>query len=186
MEKLTVRESTLGWLIGQAQERVRAEVLEVLKQSFEVLVEGLRDEVVGRGRYGRCGCGKLYRYGYRLRKFVETSWGTIYGVRIPRVRDARGEVGLLRRYEPRLWKVAGELVMGFGQGMSLRSLSIWLRSLGFPTGCASSLGKVIEKKVLELKERRGGPLILGDWWRLCWMGCGLPGARAAGVCGLWR
>lgn len=90
MEKLTVRGPTLGWLIGQAQERVRAEVLE---QSFEGLVEGLRDEVVGRGRYGGCGCGKLYRYGYRLRKFVETSWGTIYGVRIPRVRDARGGSG---------------------------------------------------------------------------------------------
>ena len=157
------RKASIGWLIRQAQEMVRGEVLRLVKETFEGLLEGLRDEVVGRGRYERGGFRGYYRYGYRVRKSLETSWGTIYGVRIPRVRGASGERGLFGRYERRLWEFSEDLVLGFGQGMSLRSLSVWLRGLGFPTGCPSTLGRVIYGKVMELRERRRRALGRGEY-----------------------
>lgn len=39
---------SLSQLLRQAQEGIRAEVLRLLKETLEVLLEGLRDEVVGR------------------------------------------------------------------------------------------------------------------------------------------
>jgi len=98
-----------------------------------------------------------------VRKAVETSWGTIYGVRIPRVREASGERGLFGRCEKRLWEFSEDLVLGFGQGMSLRSLSVWLRGLGFAGGCPSTLGRVIYGKVMELRERRRRALGRGEY-----------------------
>ncbi|MDI3525326.1 MAG: hypothetical protein PWP60_656 [Candidatus Atribacteria bacterium] len=77
MEILSNQNITLSQLLAQAQERVKDEVLKFLKYTLEELLETLRSEVVGRGKYEHCASSKLYRYGYRTRKFLETSWGTI-------------------------------------------------------------------------------------------------------------
>lgn len=50
--------------------------------------------------------------------------------------------------------MAEQLLMGFGQGMSLRSLCVWLKGLGLPTGSLSTLQRLIREKALELSLRR--------------------------------
>jgi len=163
MQKQPEGKVSLSQLLKQAQERVRAEVLGLLKETFEGLLEALRDEVVGRGRYERREAPRLYRYGYRVRKFLETSWGTIVRVKIPRVRGPEGEVGFLEGYERKLWVIAEQLLFGFAQGMSLRSLCAWLKGFALPAACPSALGEVIQEKVLELRKRREGPLDSGGY-----------------------
>jgi len=163
MQKQPEGKVSLSQLLRQAQERVREEVLGLLKETSEGLLEALRDEVVGRGRYERREAPRLYRYGYRVRKFLETSWGTIVRVKIPRVRGPEGEVGFLEGYERKLWVIAEQLLFGFAQGMSLRSLCAWLRGFALPVACPSTLGEVIQEKVLELRKRREGPLDSGGY-----------------------
>jgi|GEM_PF-7128311 len=51
MQKQSESKVSLSQLLKQAQERVREEVLGLLKETFEGLLEALRDEVVRRGRY---------------------------------------------------------------------------------------------------------------------------------------
>jgi len=123
----------------------------------------LRDEVLERERYKRSGSGRLYRYGYRVRKFLETSWGIILRLKIPRVRGPEGEVGFLSGYERKLWVISEQPLFGFGQGMSLRSLCAWLKGFALPAACPSTLGKVIQEKVSELRKRREGPLDSGRY-----------------------
>jgi len=53
MKELTGGKVTLSQLLGQAQEKVRAEVLKLLKETLEGPLEALRDEIVGRERYER-------------------------------------------------------------------------------------------------------------------------------------
>jgi len=53
MKELTGGKVTLSQLLGQAQEKVRAEVLKLLKETLEGLLEALRDEIVRRERYER-------------------------------------------------------------------------------------------------------------------------------------
>jgi len=163
MQKQSEGKVSLSQLLKQAQERVRAEVLGLLKETFEGLLEALRDEVLGRGRYERSGSGRLYRYGYRVRKFLETSWGIIPRVKMPRVRGPEGEVGFLSGYERKLWVISEQLLFGFGQGMSLRSLCAWLKGFALPAACPSTIGEVIQEKVLELRKRREGPLDSGRY-----------------------
>ena len=59
MQKQPEGKVSLSQLLRQAQERVREEVLGLLKETFEDLLEALRDEVVGRGRYERSGSGRI-------------------------------------------------------------------------------------------------------------------------------
>jgi len=94
--------------------------------------------------------------GYRVRKLLETSWGIILRVKIPRVRGPEGEVGLLSGYERKLWGISEQLLFGFGQGMSLRALCAWLKGFALPAACPSALGEVIQEKVSELSKRREG------------------------------
>ncbi|BER91623.1 hypothetical protein M15_03670 [Atrimonas thermophila] len=70
----------------------------------------------------------------------------------------RSEVVRRGKYERKFWKLAEQLLFSFAQGMSLRSLQVWLGSLDFGIGCASTLGKVMEKKVQELRVRQRKPL----------------------------
>jgi transposase-like protein len=74
------------------------------------------------------------------------------------VRGPEGEIPLFTRYECKFWKLAEQLLFSFARGMSLRSLQVWLEGLGLGTGCASTLGKVMEEKVQELRVRQRKPL----------------------------
>jgi transposase-like protein len=98
-----------------------------------------------------------------VRKVVETLWGTISGLRVPRVWGAEGEVRLFGRYERRLAVLGEQLVMGFGQGMRLRLLRVWLNGLGRPRASAPTLAAAIQEKAGELRERRSGRLPWGRY-----------------------
>lgn len=75
-------------------------------------------------------------------------------MRVPRLKNPQGEVRLWARGERRLGRIAEELLFSFGQGMSLRSLQVHLEGLHLPGGSVSTLGRVIQEKVQELKARR--------------------------------
>jgi len=48
-------------------------------------------------------------------------------------------------------------VLGFGQGVSLWGIEVWLKGLGFPSASASNPGKVIESAVFARKWRNKEP-----------------------------
>lgn len=144
---------SLSQIACQAQAAVQEEVLSLLQRTVETILEELRDEAVGRERHQRGGAG-LSRHGYTVRKSVEALWGTLRQVRIPRILGPGGEVRRFEKYEHKLKILMDQLVMGFGQGMSLRGLSAWLKGLGLPSASAPSLSAVIAEAVEELSRRR--------------------------------
>ena len=153
---LSQRQISLSELVCQAQGATQAEVLELVRQELSRMVEALRDQAVERERHERIGpgAGKIYRWGYLVRKGIESTWGRLAEVRIPRVRGPAGEIRLVAKFERKLAWLAEQLVLGFGQGMSLRGIGAWLKGLGLPSASAASLGKVIEEAVAELSQRR--------------------------------
>ncbi len=153
---LRQRQINLSELVCQAQAAKQATVLELVRQELSKIVEALRDQAVERERHERIGPGggKVYRWGYLVRKGLETSWGRLAEVRIPRVRGPEGEIRLVAKFERKLAFLAEKLVLGFGQGMSLRGIEAWLKGLGLPSASAANLGKVIEEAVAELSQRR--------------------------------
>jgi|GEM_PF-2249238 len=68
------RKASIGSLLRQAQEMVKGEVLRLVKEAFEGLAEGLRDEVVGRGRYERGGSGGATGHGGWRHWSVSSIW----------------------------------------------------------------------------------------------------------------
>lgn len=90
---LTEKEYTLSGLMKQVEEKLREEVRYIYKTSLEHLLETLREEAVGRPRYARGDekKGRYYRYGSRKWKAVQTPWGPIEEVRVPRVRTDGGK-----------------------------------------------------------------------------------------------
>lgn len=147
---------SLSELVCQAQGAMQGEVLELVRQQLNKILEALRDQELQRARHERIGpgTGKLYRWGYLVRKGVETTWGRLAEVRLPRVRGPEGEIRLVEKFESKLAILAEQLLLGFGQGMSLRGIRAWLQSLGLPSSSAANLGKVIEQAVTELSQRR--------------------------------
>jgi len=147
---------SLSEVVCQVQRAKQAEVLELVRQELSQILEGRRDRVVERERYERIGPseGKIYRWGYLVRKGLETSWGRLAEVRIPRLRGPEGEIRWVEKFERKLAILAEQLVLGFGQGMSLRGIEAWLKGLGLPSASAANLGKVIEAAVAQLSRRR--------------------------------
>jgi hypothetical protein len=68
------KKASIGSLLRQAQEMVKGEVLRLVKEAFEGLAEGLRDEVVGRGRYERGGSGGATGHGGWRHWSVSSIW----------------------------------------------------------------------------------------------------------------
>jgi len=153
---LSQRQISLSELACQAQEAKQAEVLELVRQELSRILEALRDQAVERARQERIepGVRKIDRWGYLVRKGLETRWGRLGEVRIPRVRGPEGELRLVAKSERKLAMLAEQLVLGFGQGMSLRGIEVWLKGLGLASASAANLGKVIEEAVAGLSRRR--------------------------------
>ena len=135
---LSQRQISLSELVCQAQAAKQATVLELVRQELSKIVEALRDQAVERERHERIGPGggKIYRWGYLVRKGLETSWGRLAEVRIPRVRGPAGEIRLVEKFERKLAGLAEQLVLGFGQGMSLRQIAgeLTVRGIRTPRG----------------------------------------------------
>jgi len=82
--------------------------------------------VIGNRRYGR---GFPYkRWGYTIRKWIQTPIGLLQHVKIPRVRGYGREIGLLiDRYVHRSRELDEILLEGFLWGISSRRLRIWAK-----------------------------------------------------------
>jgi hypothetical protein len=83
---MTERKVALSSLVGQAWQQLQGMVLEEVGKKVEELAEAERESRLGRGRHVRGG-SPLRRWGYKVRKVLMTAWGTIQGLRLPRIRD---------------------------------------------------------------------------------------------------
>ncbi|ADN03068.1 hypothetical protein STHERM_c21380 [Spirochaeta thermophila DSM 6192] len=126
---LTETQYTLSGLMKQVEAQLREEVRHTYKTYLEHLLEALREEAVGRPRYAREEAGEApyYRYGYRKWKRVQTPWGPIEEVRVPRIRTGGGKEVKLVTSEQRLVALTEQLLLGYVGGMSARRYAILLR-----------------------------------------------------------
>lgn len=93
MKRLSVGKYSLSDLLSQVFSDIHAEILAIYKTALEQALESCRDHVIGNRRYGR---GFPYkRWGYTIRKWIQTPIGLLQHVKIPRVRGYGREIGLL-------------------------------------------------------------------------------------------
>ncbi|AEJ60679.1 MULE transposase, conserved domain-containing protein [Spirochaeta thermophila DSM 6578] len=163
---------TLSDLMKQVEDQLREEVRHTYKTYLEHLLETLREEAVGRPRYarGEPEKGQYYRYGYRKWKTVQTPWGPIEDVRVPRIRTGGGKEVKLVAYEQRLVALAEQLILGYVGGMSARTWAILLRELGIGEAHPQTLLRLIrglreEKEQWRRRSLRGvKALVLDGVW----------------------
>lgn len=128
MKSLTVTEVSFSDLLSQAFSSVHGEILEILKEALSSSLELLRDRVIGSGRYRR---GSRYkRWGYSVRKWIQTPVGLLQDVAIPRVRSSQCEIHLfLERFCRRSKEIEEVLLEGYLWGLSSRRLSVLMKRL---------------------------------------------------------
>ena len=92
MSGLSVTDYKFTDLLSQAFSEVHSVLLQILKAALEDSLLRLRDEVIGAKAYHR---GMRYkRWGYSIRKWIQSPIGVLEQVRIPRVRSAHNEIRL--------------------------------------------------------------------------------------------
>ena len=143
MERLAVGKYNFSELLSQALDDVREEILKTYKAALEQALESVRDEVIGNKRYHR---GFPYkRWGYTIRKWIQTPIGMLREVRIPRIRGYGREIGLLMdRYIRRSREIDEILLEGYLWGLSSRRLRLWAKRVFGDVLSHSSLCKLKE------------------------------------------
>jgi len=77
---------SLSDIVRGAWEEIEGYVLKILKEAVEVVLLEEQNKVLGRGRYQRGG-SRGWRWGYRQRKSFLTPWGSLEGLKVPRIRE---------------------------------------------------------------------------------------------------
>ena len=151
MSSLTVTDFKFTDLLSQAFFNVHSVLLQILKEALENSLIQLRDEVIGAKAYHR---GMRYkRWGYTIRKWIQTPIGLLKQVRIPRVRSAHNEIRLfIDRFSRRSIELEEILLEGYLWGMSSRRLSVLMKRLFKDSLSATSICK-LKQKVREGIER---------------------------------
>ena len=128
MSSLLVTDYTFTELISQTFSQVHSDLLQILKHALEILLLQIRDEVIGAKAYHR---GMRYkRWGYTIRKGIQTPIGILTQVRIPRVRSKYNEIRLfIDRFKRRSAELEEILLEGYLWGMSSRRLSLLMKRL---------------------------------------------------------
>ena len=128
MKSLTATKVSFSDLISQAFSSVHGEILELLKEALSSSLELLRDRVVGSRRYKR---GSRYkRWGYTVRKWIQTPIGLLQDVAIPRVRSRECEIRIfVERFCRRSREIEEILLEGYVWGLSSRRLSVLMKRL---------------------------------------------------------
>ncbi len=141
MPSLSVTDYKFSDLLSQAFSEVHSDLLQLLKESLESSLIQLRDEVIGSKAYHR---GMRYkRWGYTVRKWIQTPIGLLEQVRIPRVRSAYAEIRLfIDRFCRRSSEMEEILLEGYVWGMSSRRLSLLMRRVFKDSLSASSICKL--------------------------------------------
>jgi len=111
---------SLSDIVTGAWEEIKGYVLKALKEAVEAVLLKEQRKVLGRGRYQRGG-SRGWRWGYRQRKSFLTPWGSLEGLKVPRIREEGQEVSWLRKNERRL--------IGLRRMPSCSTLGDWLRRM---------------------------------------------------------
>jgi putative transposase len=151
---MSEKKVALSSLVGQAWQQLQGVVLEEVGKKVEELAEAERESRLGRGRHVR-GESPLRRWGYKVRKSLMTAWGTIQGLRLPRIRDVekQQEVSFLssERAESRLVEMLLACTLG---GMAYRKVVRWAGNhLGLVLS-AVWVGRVVEAAAERMERRR--------------------------------
>ena len=128
-----------------------------LRQTIEGLLAAERDRRVAECRQRG---EKVYRWGYTVRKCIQTVWGALEQVRIPRLRG-REEIGLLEKYQRHgLEEVLFALAVG---GLSQRKVVGWVRRFLGGALTPATIGAVLEQAGAQIQARRSQPLSPGSY-----------------------
>ena len=157
MSSLVATKVKFSDFLNQVYNNCREKFLEFLKTELEAALIEFRDQVIiGTPRYHRGNIRK--RWGYRIRKWIETPIGYLENVRIPRVRNAYHEICLFTdRYVKRFDLLKEAMLEMYVGGMSTRRISALSRklfSVGLSASSISHLKDFVEKQLLEMRQRR--------------------------------
>lgn len=92
MKALCVSKVKFSELLRQVLAERRPSFLQLCKRILEEELKGLRDRIIGTGRFGRGNIKK--RWGYTVRKCIQTPLGALEQVQIPRIRAVKHKVSL--------------------------------------------------------------------------------------------
>ena len=141
MQSLPVTDYKFSDLISQAFFEVHSVLLQIFKETLENSLLQIRDNVIGAKAYHR---GMRYkRWGYTIRKWIQTPIGLLEQVRIPRVRSAHNEIRLfMDRFCRRSSEMEEIILESYLWGMSSRRLKVLLKRLFKDSLSASSICKL--------------------------------------------
>ena len=144
-------------VIEQGWKQLQSGFLNQLRQTIEGLLTAERDRRVAECRQRG---EKVYRWGYTVRKCIQTVWGALEQVRIPRLRG-REEIGLLEKYQRHgLEEVLFALAVG---GLSQRKVVGWVRRFLGGALTPATIGAVLEQAGAQIQARRTQPLSPGSY-----------------------
>jgi len=163
MSSLSVTDYKFADLLSQAFFNVHNVLLQILKEALESSLIQLRDQVIGAKAYHR---GMRYkRWGYTIRKWIQTPIGVLERVRIPRVRSAHNEIRLfIDRFCRRSSEMEEILMEGYLWGMSSRRLSLLMKRIFKDSLSASSICKLketVREKIESYRSRTINADIIG-------------------------
>ena len=128
MSSLCLSKIKLSELLNQVFEDLRGEFLLLFKSNLEAQLEDIRDQIIRTRRYQRGNVKK--RWGYTVRKWIQTPIGNLESIRLPRIRDHSHEISLFcDRYVKRSGIINSLIIEMFLWGMSTHRLRILSRNL---------------------------------------------------------
>lgn len=143
--------------LNQVYNECQKKFLAFLKEELEkALIEFRDQEIIGTPRYHRGNIRK--RWGFRIRKVIETPIGFLENVRIPRVRNAYQEICLFTdRYVKRFDLLKEAMLEMYISGMSTRRISALSRKLfstGLSASCISHLKDFVEEQLKKMRQSK--------------------------------
>ncbi|MFQ6116589.1 MAG: transposase, partial [bacterium] len=141
---------------------LQGKFLEILKAALERSLVELRDQIIRTPRYQRGNVIK--RWGFTVRKWIQTPVGFLEQVRIPRMRDHAREISLFAdRYVKRSGLLTAVMLEMFVWGMSSRRLSVLIRKLyrvGITASTVCQLKRLVMEQVQRMRNSRIGKEIV--------------------------
>lgn len=156
MQALCVSKVKLTDLLDQVLDSLCSEFLQIFKLTLENELLRLRDDILRTRRYQRGNV--LKRWGFTVRKWIQTPLGLLSEVRIPRIRSYAREVSLFcDRYVKRSGLMNALFLEMFLWGMSSRRLSVLSAKLyrsGLTASSICRLKRLVADRVAQWRQRR--------------------------------
>jgi len=153
MLALPVGKYKLSELLSQAFDSIHEQILGIYKQVLEEMLEHARDDIIGGKRYRRN--FRYKRWGYTVRKWLQTPIGVLSEVRLPRIRSRGREIGIIvDRYIHRSKDLEEILLEGYLWGLSSRRMRVWARRVFGDTISHGSICKLKDRLRLSVEKMR--------------------------------